>query len=74
MEQSDFNKLKAEIRTYLQDVVTPLINTDYNLYASTASPILYELRQAIFTGNREKTMNEFIQLRKAIENVTVQKN
>lgn len=74
MEQSDFNKLKAEVRTYLENVVTPLINFDYKRYAEVISPILYELRNAMFLGDREKTMNEFIKLRKAVKDAVLQKD
>lgn len=74
MDQAEFNTMKAEIRTYLDNVVTPIVNTDFGRYANKIAPVLHDLRNALFACRREDVNKYFEMLRNAVEkNETVQK-
>lgn len=73
MTQAEFDALKSEIKQYLENVVTPIVNYDYSRYATIIAPILFDLRHAIFMSERENTFNLFSILRKAVEKNEVEK-
>lgn len=74
MDQIEFNEKKAEIKTYLENVVTPIVNTDFSRYANNIAPVLHNLRNALFASQRDDVNKYFKMLRNAVEkNETVQK-